>query len=238
MEKEIHQWHTITYQSGFLHGSHIPSDLTQSLIIYIYIYIQSKFGIDMLWYVSLMTISTSVLDIPLKCNWWRDNSSGVFGNIEYLFIATTPRATLVQIGNTCYGPIHDQIKICNPFQILNVEFHVNAHKMEYMCFNQSGNISTLNGCSLKLVDKFIYLGSSVSSTETDIYTRLAKAWTTNDSLSVIWKSDQTDKIKRSFFQAAVVSILLYGCTTWALTKQHMEEKLDSNYTRMLRAILN
>ena len=32
-------------------------------------------------------------------------------------------------------------------------------------------------------------------------------------LSIIWKSDLTDKMKRSFFQAAVVSILLYGCTT-------------------------
>ena len=44
-------------------------------------------------------------------------------------------------------------------------------------------------------------------------------------------------MKRSFFQAAVISILLYGCTTWTLTKQ-LEEKLDGNYTRMLRAILN
>ena len=43
-------------------------------------------------------------------------------------------------------------------------------------------------------------------------------------------------MKRCFFQAAVVSILLYGCTTWTLTKQ-METKLDGNYKRMLRAIL-
>ena len=43
-------------------------------------------------------------------------------------------------------------------------------------------------------------------------------------------------MKCSFFQA-VVSILLYGCTTWTLTKR-MEKKLDGNYTRMLRAILN
>ena len=34
-----------------------------------------------------------------------------------------------------------------------------------------------------------------------------------------------------------LSILLYGCTTWILTKQ-LEKKLDDNYTRMLRAILN
>ena len=40
-----------------------------------------------------------------------------------------------------------------------------------------------------------------------------------------------------FSQAAVVSILLYGCTTWKLTKT-TEKKLDGNYTKMLRAILN
>ena len=56
-----------------------------------------------------------------------------------------------------------------------IGIHVNAHKTEYMCFNQTGNISTLNGSSLKLIDKFTYLGSSVSSTKTDIDTWLAKA---------------------------------------------------------------
>ena len=77
-----------------------------------------------------------------------------------------------------------------------------------MCFNQAGNISTLEGTSLKRVDKFTYLGSSVSSTEKDIDTQLTKAWTAIDKLSIIWKSDPTDKMKRSFFQAAVVLILL------------------------------
>ena len=44
-------------------------------------------------------------------------------------------------------------------------------------------------------------------------------------------------MKCSFFQSAVVWILLYGCSTWTLTKR-MEKKLDGNYTRMLREILN
>ena len=44
-------------------------------------------------------------------------------------------------------------------------------------------------------------------------------------------------MKRSFFQAVVVLIPLYGCTTWTLTKM-LEKKLYGNYTRMLRAILN
>ena len=110
-------------------------------------------------------------------------------------------------------------------------------KTEYMCYNQTGDISTLDGTPLKLVDKITYLGSSVASTEEDIDTRLTKAWTAINRLSIIWKSNLTDKIKRSFFQAAVASILLYACTTWTLTKQP-EKKLDGNYTRMLRAILN
>ena len=79
--------------------------------------------------------------------------------------------------------------------------------------------------------------SSVASTEKDIDTRLTKAWTAINRLSIRWKSDLTDKMKRSFFQAAVTSILLYGCTTWTLASSPAV-LLDGNYTRMLRAILN
>ena len=61
-----------------------------------------------------------------------------------------------------------------------------------MYFNQRSDISTLNDSSLKLLDKFTFLGSSIPSTKIDINTRLAKAWTANDRLSVIWKSDRTD----------------------------------------------
>ena len=82
-----------------------------------------------------------------------------------------------------------------------IGFYVNAHKTEYMCYNQTGDISTL-------VDKFTYLGSSISSTEKDIDIRLTKAWTAINRLSIIWKSDLADKMKCSFFLAAAVSILL------------------------------
>ena len=66
---------------------------------------------------------------------------------------------------------------------------------------------------------------------------LAKAWTAINRLSIIWKSDLSNKMKHNFFQAAVMSILRYRCTTWTLTK-HIEKKLDGNFPRMLRAILN
>ena len=129
-----------------------------------------------------------------------------------------------------------QAETCN-ITAGGIGLHVKADKTEYMCFNQRGYISTLKGGPLKLMDKFTYLGSSVSSTKNDINTRLAKALTAIDKLLVMWKSNPTNKIKRSFFQAPVMSILLYGCTTRMLTKC-MEKKFESNYTRMLRAVLN
>ena len=118
-----------------------------------------------------------------------------------------------------------------------IGLHFNAHKTEYICYNQTGDISTRDGTSRKLVDKFTYLRSSVSSTEKNIDTRLTKAWTAIAWQSIKWKSDLIDKMKRSLFQAAIVSILLYGCTTWTLSKRQ-EKKIGGNYTRMLRAILN
>ena len=97
-------------------------------------------------------------------------------------------------------------------------------------FRKSKNqtdITTPDGIPLKLVDKFTYLGSSVSSTEKDIDARLTKAWTAIDRLSIIWKSDLTDKVKRSFFQAAVVSTVLYGVgvrfIAWRLRRTFLGE---------------
>ena len=120
-----------------------------------------------------------------------------------------------------------------------IGLHFNADKTELMCFNQNqrGYISTQKDGSLKLVDKFTYLGSSSSSTENYINTQLAKAWSAINRLLVIWKSDLADEIKCNLFQAVVVFILLHGCTTGILTK-HIEKKLYSDCIRMLQAILN
>ena len=61
-----------------------------------------------------------------------------------------------------------------------------------MCFNQKGDIFTVNGGSLKLVDKFMSLGSSISSTKIDINMWLAKAGTAIDRLSIIQKWNLSD----------------------------------------------
>ena len=147
--------------------------------------------------------------------------------------------------NNSYACIYEgAYMIIYTYRYIDIDIYVylcwdsmSMHTKLNMCYNQTGDISTQDGTSLKLVDKLTYLGSSVSSTEKDIDTRLTKAWTAIDRLLIIWKSDLTDKMKRSFFKAVVVSTLLYGCTTWTLTKR-LKKKQDGNYTRMLRAILN
>ena len=46
----------------------------------------------------------------------------------------------------------------------------------------------------------MYLGSCISSTESDVNICLVKVWTASDRLSIIWKSDLSNKIKQDFFQ--------------------------------------
>ena len=70
---------------------------------------------------------------------------------------------------------------------------MNANKTEYMCFKRKEAFSTQNGVPPKLVNKFIYPRSSVSSTESDVNMRLAKGMTVIDRLSIIWKSEPYDK---------------------------------------------
>ena len=43
-----------------------------------------------------------------------------------------------------------------------IGLHLNAGTTEYMCFNKKGDISTLNGSSLKLVDKITFIRGRVS----------------------------------------------------------------------------
>jgi len=112
----------------------------------------------------------------------------------------------------------------------DIGLYVNSGKTEFMSFKKKGNISTLDGKPLKSVEQFTYLGSNISSTESDVNTRIAKAWSATNKLSVIWRSNLPDKLKRQFFQAVVVSVLLYGCTTWTLTKR-LENKLHGSCTR-------
>ena len=60
---------------------------------------------------------------------------------------------------TCLSRISDSLERTAG----DIGLHDKADKIEYMCFNQRGDISRQKGCPLKPVDKFTYLKSSVSS---------------------------------------------------------------------------
>ena len=111
-----------------------------------------------------------------------------------------------------------------------IGLHVNADKTGYMYFKQEGTISTLNSGPLKLGDKFTYLSSRVSSTESVVSMRLVKVWTTIDWQSIIWKSFRWNKTGSLPNRGRVNS------TLWMHHKTHWEK--DVNCTRILRTILN
>ena len=103
-----------------------------------------------------------------------------------------------------------------------IGLHVNADKTEYMCFNRR-DISTQNGSSLKLVNRFKYLGSSVLSTESDINMSVANACTTIDRLLIIWKSDPSDRIMYIYIYMCVCveEILRDGQMKRKLIQKHL-----------------
>ena len=61
--------------------------------------------------------------------------------------------------------------------------------------------STLNSKPLNLDGYFTYLNSNISSTESNINIWIRKAWTAINRLSIIWKSDLSDKKKTGILQS-------------------------------------
>ena len=84
---------------------------------------------------------------------------------------------------------------------------------------------------------FTYLGSNISSIESYANIHIGEAWTAIDRLSTIWESNLCHKIEWEAFQAVVMSVLLYSCTTLTLMKC-LEKKLDGNHSKMLCTVLN
>ena len=122
--------------------------------------------------------------------------------------------------------------------VAQIGLHVNEDKTKYMTFNHhDGFLITLAGNDLDKVDDFKYLGSWIASSEKDINTRIGQAWSALSKMKVIWKSVMKKKLKVNLFRTTVETVLLYGSSTWTLTKE-LARKIDGTYTRMLREVLN
>ena len=79
----------------------------------------------------------------------------------------------------------------------HIDISVNSDKEEFTCFKQDEAISTLNG--KEFVEQFTYIGSNITSTESNVNICIEKAWTAMDRLLIIWKSKISVKIKWEFF---------------------------------------
>ena len=99
----------------------------------------------------------------------------------------------------------------------------------------------INGQRLNVVDRFTYLGSTLSRNvviDDEINIRLAKASAAFGRLSkTVWdKRGITTPTKIKVYKAIVITTLLYGCETWTVYARHTK-KLNHFHTTRLRKLL-
>ena len=112
-----------------------------------------------------------------------------------------------------------------------IRLHINEKKIQYMTFNQNpSKLTTINKKCIKPTNDFLYLGSWIYSNEKDVDVRIRKAWVALQKLNTIWNSNLPKNLSLAFFHTTVSSVLLYGSSTWTLTKK-LEKKLNGCYTK-------
>lgn len=92
---------------------------------------------------------------------------------------------------------------------------------------------------LDSVDHFKYLGSETEPSgrlDTELRSRIGKAWAAFGQLSKLWNSRVSLKCKLRIYNAVIISTLLYSAETWATTLTE-ERRLDAFDNRCLRRIL-
>ena len=118
---------------------------------------------------------------------------------------------------------------------------INIGKTKSMSINANNNAAfSIDGEEIEEVDSFTYLGSEVSKgggAAEDIRRRTGKACAAFYRLSKVWKNSNIfTKTKVKILMSNVVSVLLYGCESWRMTRQ-AENRLDVLLHRWLRRIL-
>ncbi len=116
---------------------------------------------------------------------------------------------------------------------------ISAPKTEFMTINCHPQPPLqVYGNAISHVNDFRYLGSMMGSCDSDLKRRRALAWTAFWKLEHLWKSCSipiSTKIK--LFNTTCVTILLYGCESWVISKD-MENKINSFGTSCYRIMLD
>ena len=120
-----------------------------------------------------------------------------------------------------------------------VGLRLNVEKTKFMAIPALQHDMTLqDGTVIKQTEEFKYLGSLMSSAAVDMNTRRGQAWGAFWDMKKIWHSKEiSTDLKVRIFQTTCLSILLYGCEAWVLTKV-MCKRLDSFATSCYRYMLH
>ena len=99
----------------------------------------------------------------------------------------------------------------------------------------------VNDVTLKNVDKFVYLGSTINRASTiddEVDLRISKASQSFGRLKTsVWdRRGLTLKTKLQVYNAVILTILLYACETWTVYQRHAK-KLNRFHLNSLRRIL-
>ena len=92
---------------------------------------------------------------------------------------------------------------------------------------------------LEVVDKFIYLGATVTDngSKNEILSRMAKAQNSLSKLKIIWKDKSISiSCKIRLLRTLVISVFLYACESWTLDV-YLQQRIASFEMRALRQLL-
>ena len=100
----------------------------------------------------------------------------------------------------------------------------------------------VNGVALKVVNRFTYLGSTLSqdaNVDDEVYTKIAKASSTFSRLYAnVWRRNGINlQTKLKVYRAVVLPVLLYASETWTVYRRHVR-KLSHFHTTCLRKVMN
>ncbi|XP_050513376.1 uncharacterized protein LOC126889292 [Diabrotica virgifera virgifera] len=105
---------------------------------------------------------------------------------------------------------------------------------------RNNTLFNIDNMQIENVENFTYLGSGITEsggTENDIRMRIGKVQQAFSMLNPVWRSGEyTTRTKIRIFQSNVMSVLLYGCETWKVTKS-LTDKLQIFVNKCLRRIV-
>ena len=111
---------------------------------------------------------------------------------------------------------------------------------EYLTLPETQPFKTSSGGVITATADFKYLGSIIHFTMRDRYdinTRIKKAGQIMGALSFFWRCDDVDiQAKKHIYCACVLTILLWGVETWALT-DGLVKQLNVFHHCSIRSIL-